>query len=70
MTSKELLEGLTVHRLGPNDVLVIPEYFEPDHLEELRNALEQLKSLPGLIVIGDVQRLHESDMNAAGWYRK
>ena len=70
MTNKELLDGLTVHRLRPNDVLVLPEHFEPDHIEEFRKALEQLKSSPCLVVIGDVQKLDESDMNAAGWYRK
>ncbi|MDH2014428.1 hypothetical protein N5J66_10705 [Pseudomonas juntendi] len=65
-----LLNSLAVHRICPNDVLVLPEDFDPDQLEELRKALLQLKASPCLVVIGDVQKLTESDMNALGWYRK
>lgn len=70
MTNKELLDGLAVHRIQPNDVLVLPEDFNQDHFEELRDALNQLKVSPCLVVVGDVQKLDESDMNALGWYRK
>lgn len=66
----ELLNSLSGHRICPNDVLVLPEGFDPDQLEELRKVLLQLKASPCLVVIGDVQKLTESDMNALGWYRK
>lgn len=66
----DLLNSLSVHRICPNDVLVLPENFDPDQFEELRKALLQLKASPCLVVIGDVQKLTESDMNALGWYRK
>lgn len=70
MNYKELLEGLAVHRLQPNDVLVLPDDFDQGHFEELRKALHQLNASPCLVVIGDVEKLDESDMNALGWYRK
>lgn len=66
----ELLNSLAVHRIRPNDVLVLPEDFDHDQFEELRKALLQLKASPCLVVIGDVQKLTESDMNALGWYRE
>ncbi|MDH1404360.1 hypothetical protein N5D79_18335 [Pseudomonas sp. GD03817] len=66
----DLLNSLSVHRICPNDVLVLPEDFDRDQLEELRKALLQLKASPCLVVIGDVKKLTESDMNALGWYRK
>lgn len=68
--TKQLIDSLAVHRIQPNDVLVLPEDFDPDQLEELRKALHQLKDSPCLIVIGGLQQLDESEMNALGWYRK
>lgn len=66
----ELLNSLAVHRIRPNDVLILPDDFDLGQLEELRKALLQIKASPCLVVIGDVQKLTESDMNAMGWYRK
>ncbi|MDG9816547.1 hypothetical protein [Pseudomonas putida] len=66
----DLLNGLAVHRICPNDVLVLPDDFDRDQLAELSKALLQLKAAPCLVVIGDVQKLTESDMNKLGWYRK
>ncbi|WP_054888428.1 hypothetical protein [Pseudomonas sp. NBRC 111118] len=68
--SKQLIDSLTVHRIQPNDVLVLPDDFDRDQLEELSKALHQLKATPCLVVIGGLQQLDESDMNALGWYRK
>ncbi|ULL06037.1 hypothetical protein JNO42_03220 [Pseudomonas putida] len=68
--TKQLIDSLAVHRIQPNDVLVLPEDFDPDQLEELRKALHQLKASPCLIVMGGLQQLDESEMNALGWYRK
>ncbi|MDD2059054.1 hypothetical protein N5D52_20775 [Pseudomonas sp. GD03860] len=70
MSNKELLDSLAVHRIQPNDVLVLPDYFDQDQIEDLRKALQQMKASPCVVVIGDLQQLNESDMNALGWYRK
>lgn len=70
MNTKELIDGLTVHRIRPNDVLVLPEEIEPAQIEQLREALIHFKASPCLVVIGEVQKLDESAMNELGWYRK
>lgn len=57
--------------LRDGDVICMPADALEAHFEELRLALSQLHAGKRLLlVMGDLQALDETAMNAAGWYRK
>lgn len=70
--SKLDLEAVRQLNIQPNAVLLIPEGTDYETIQELSNALRRLQPRDNTLLICamDLQQLTESDMNAAGWYRK
>lgn len=67
-TLAQQLRKLEIH---DGDVLCLPADTEPEHVQAFGTMLAELR--PGKrfwLVIGDIQALDETAMNAAGWYRK
>lgn len=65
----ELLRKMVLLRAHRGDVLVLPAETSVEQAEELFKALCTILAGPPMVVIGPVQLLDETTMNAAGWYR-
>lgn len=63
------IKQLTIQR---NAVLLLPEEADQEIMRELAEALHKLHPRSNVLLIHglDLQLLPESEMNAAGWYRK
>ncbi len=66
------LDAVRKLNVQPGDMLLVPEDVDLESMEELANALRKVNRRGKVLIIRglDMQKLPETEMNAAGWYRR
>jgi tripartite-type tricarboxylate transporter receptor subunit TctC len=67
----ELIKRMTdFSPTGGCRAVLLPAETPFEQAEKLAEALKMVMPTPPLVIVGNMQALDESAMNAAGWYRK